>query len=252
MDIVIATFILGTILGFVGAGGAGVVIALLTVGFGIPIHLALGTSLAAMAFTTCSGAYSHYREGNVYVKLGVVMGLAGAVGAYIGSHIANAIPANFMHYCTGMMLIISAILIYLRVYHPHNGPFATHDREPMAVGTKFYSTAIVAGVICGILSGSFGIGATPFIQLMLLIIFGVPLFIAVGTTMLVILPIAISGGFGYLVAGHLEMLLLVEVLIGLTCGAYVGAKFTRRAPRWFLQFMMVAAPTIGGTILLIK
>lgn len=54
-----AMLLLGAVIGFVGAGGAGVMITLLTVGFDVPIHTALGTSLAAMAFTTLSGSYSH-------------------------------------------------------------------------------------------------------------------------------------------------------------------------------------------------
>lgn len=50
MLIVLVMFLLGLVLGFVGAGGAGFVIALLTMMFHIPIHTALGTSLAGMAF----------------------------------------------------------------------------------------------------------------------------------------------------------------------------------------------------------
>ena len=38
--------ILGALIGFVGAGGAGVVITLLTVGFGVPIHRALSATSA--------------------------------------------------------------------------------------------------------------------------------------------------------------------------------------------------------------
>lgn len=58
MYIILTMLLLGILLGFVGAGGAGFVIALLTLIFDIPIHTALGTSLAAMAFTTLSGAYT--------------------------------------------------------------------------------------------------------------------------------------------------------------------------------------------------
>lgn len=53
--IILVMFLLGIILGFIGAGGAGFVIALLTILFHVPIHTALGTSLAGMAFTSLSG-----------------------------------------------------------------------------------------------------------------------------------------------------------------------------------------------------
>ena len=57
MLILLSMFGLGLAIGFVGAGGAGLVIAVLTVVFGIPIHTALGTSLGAMIFTTMSGSF---------------------------------------------------------------------------------------------------------------------------------------------------------------------------------------------------
>ena len=80
---------MGGLIGFVGAGGAGVVIAVLTLVFGIPIHTAVGTSLAAMIFTTLAGAFSHFREGNLNVKVGATVGIAGAAGAFIGSKIST-------------------------------------------------------------------------------------------------------------------------------------------------------------------
>ena len=64
--------LLGMAIGFIGMGGAGVTIALLTVVFGIPIHTALAVALSAMVFTTLSGAYSHFRENEVVVKIGAM------------------------------------------------------------------------------------------------------------------------------------------------------------------------------------
>lgn len=250
LEVCLATLLMGTILGLVGAGGAGVVIALLTFGFGVPIHLALGVSLAAMAFTTLSGAISHYREGNIVPKTGMVFGLVGAVGAFIGTHLATIIPGQDLHYATGLMLIATACLICIRVYFPNNPIFISRNQEVIGE-RRFWMTALISGLICGLLSGTFGIGATPFIQLVLMIGFGLDLFKTVGTTMLVILPIACAGGVGYFLEGNLNFILLLAVLIGLTLGAYIGAKGTRRVPRWFLKLMMVLTPFIGGVILLL-
>lgn len=69
----------------------------------------------------------------------------------------------------------------------------------------------------------------------LLIIFNVPLYQTVGTTMLVILPIAAFGSLGFLAAGHLDLVLFLQVLAGQVIGAYVGAKFTRMAPQLLLK-----------------
>lgn len=252
MLILITLFVMGCLLGLTGAGGAGVVIAVLTAVFGVPIHLALGTSLSAMTFTTLSGAVSHFREGNVRVHTGVAVGIFGAIGAFVGAKIAAQIPAANLHWLTGSMLVFSMILMYLRLYHPDAGPFAHVSKGELTPSPRFWLTAAPAGFCVGCLSGTFGIGATPFIQLVLLILFGLPLTIAIGTTMLVILPIAVFGGLGYLLSGNLDFTLFVQVVIGLMSGAYIGAKFTRRIPRPILKFVMTIIPGIGALILFLE
>lgn len=67
--IILSMLSLGIILGFVGAGGAGVIIAVLTVFFYVPIHYAIGTSLIGLVSTSLFGSLSHYREKILILKL---------------------------------------------------------------------------------------------------------------------------------------------------------------------------------------
>ena len=76
------------------------------------IHVALATSLT-MAFTTLSGVISHYREGNVVLTIGGIVGGCGAFGSYIGSKIGSFIPPYLLHWFTAGMLFLSAILCVL-------------------------------------------------------------------------------------------------------------------------------------------
>ena len=244
-----AMLLLGILLGFVGVGGAGVMITMLSVGFDIPMQVALGTSLAAMAFTSLSGSVSHFREGNVNRRLGLLLGAFGAAGAFCGAHISSGLASATLKPLTGVVLMLSAFLIYLRVFHPANPLFSF--RFTSTRGVKFWLLTGMVGVFNGLVSGACGVGATPFIQMTLLIIFNVPLYQTVGTTMLVILPIAAFGSLGFLAAGHLDLVLFLQVLAGQVIGAYVGAKFTRMAPQLLLKGCMVALPGLGGLILLL-
>lgn len=99
--------------------GPGLIIAVLTLVFNIPIHTAVGTSLAAMIFTTLSGAFSHFREGNMNIKIGLTVGLSGACGAFIGSKISTLLPGSELKFFTASMLIASAILVYTRLTYPN-------------------------------------------------------------------------------------------------------------------------------------
>jgi len=92
--LVLTTLGVGVILGFIGAGGAGVLVALLTTVFGLEIHQAIGTALAAMCFLTISGAVSHYREGNIAPRIAIIVGLSGMVGAFFGAHLSTNVPKH--------------------------------------------------------------------------------------------------------------------------------------------------------------
>lgn len=247
--ITLTMLLLGLLVGFIGAGGSGFIIAILTVGFGVPIHTALGTSLAAMVFTTLSGAYSHYRQGNIDLRTGLTVGIFGAMAAFGGSKIAVWIPVGSMHWLTAGMLFLSAVMLMVRLFIVNKiaGAGAAIPRK----GIQLIRSVLV-GAITGILSGTFGIGSAPFIQLGLMIVLGLSVQKSVGTTMLVILPIALAGGTGYYFEGYFDVILLVQVLAGTMVGSYIGAKFTNNVPLPVLKSAMVLTPIMAGAILLVE
>lgn len=242
---------LGAVIGFVGAGGAGVTIALLTVGFGVPIHTALGVALAAMVFTMISGTISHFRQNEVLVKTGAIIGLGGVVGAWLGASVSNVMAGSILTKMTALMLLSSAILLYIKVYRGDWLKRHFPVRETALTGRKLWIYGIFAGVCNGFLSGAFGIGAAAFIQLTLMVVFGVPLLQTIGTCMMIVLPISASGGLGYLFNGHLDFSIFVQTLLGLMIGAWFGAKGTHLAPLPVLKFFIVALPTTGSLTMLL-
>lgn len=64
--------------------------------------------------------------------------------------------------------------------------------------------------------------------------------------MLVIVPIAIGGGVGYISEGYLDLILLFQVLVGTIFGAYVGAKFTNFASKSFLKVTVIETPALAA------
>ncbi|MGE7890038.1 sulfite exporter TauE/SafE family protein [Bacillus cereus] len=250
MAIIITMLVMGILLGFVGAGGAGFIIAILTLVFHIPIHVALATSLTAMAFTTLSGVISHYREGNVAFIIGGIVGGFGAIGSYIGSKFGSLIPAHLLHWFTAGMLFLSAIFMFIKLIMFQNRQQLLGGQKELSINKLMKCTCL--GLVTGMMAGSFGIGSAPFIQLGLMVLLGLTIQQSVGTTMLVILPIAVGGGLGYSSEGYLDYILLSQVLIGTMLGAYIGAKFTNYAPRTLLRFSMIMTPVLAGCMLLME
>lgn len=72
-------------------------------------------------------------------------------------------------------------------------------RTTALTGRKLYVYGIITGLIVGFLSGAFGIGAAAFIQLALMVVFGISLLHAIGICMMIVLPISAAGGLSLLV-----------------------------------------------------
>ena len=228
----------------------GFIIAILTLVFHIPIHVALATSLTAMAFTTLSGVVSHYREGNVALIIGGIVGDL--------AQLALILVLNLVHlYGTSSSLVYSRDVIFIGNFmfiklimfqNKEQSSLYKHKEFSM----NYLLKCICLGLVTGMMVGSFGIGSAPFIQLGLMVLLGLTIQQSVGTTMLVILPIAIGGGLGYSSEGYLDYILLLQVLIGTMLGAYIGAKFTNYAPRMLLRFSMIMTPVLAGCMLLME
>lgn len=249
MYILFTMLFMGLLLGFIGAGGAGSIIAILTIFFHVPIHTALGTSLLAMVFTSISGTYSHFREKNTIISIGLATGLFGAMGAYAGSQLSYLIPEDNLKWLTASMLILSSLTLAIRVF---KGFGIFEEKTPIMLTPKmstFWIAAIGVGIVTGILSGLFGIGSTPFIQIGLLTFFGLTIQQSAGTTMLVIIPIALLGGVGYFSLGFLDVKIFLEVVGGTVVGSFIGAKFTSRVHPTILKIAMVSVPAAGALIL---
>jgi uncharacterized membrane protein YfcA len=251
-ELAAVTFLIGLLIGFIGAGGAGVAVAILTTLFALPAHTAIGTAIAAMFFVTVFGAFSHYREGNIAHRLGLVVGLAGAAGAVLGADASQAVPDNVLQLVAGLALWGLALLVWLRTRFMGVAP-APRDvawtGEP-ARSPAEWGAAVGLGATGGAAAAFFGVGMAPFLQLGFLAVHRLPLRQTVGTTMLALVFISAAGSLALASHGDVSMPHLIGLTIGLGSGAYLGARFTRRAPRSVLRVTVVTVPFVAGAMLL--
>lgn len=235
--------VLGVLLGFAGAGGSGFIFALLVTVFALPVPIALGTSLTSMFFTVISGAISHIRQKPAYLSIALHIGALGAIGAFVGSKVSNLLEPGFITFISACMLFISSFFIWYRTRLPY---VKIEDTK------NIYLAKIIAiGLINGFLSGCFGIGATPLIQLSLILFLGLTLQQAASISMVILLPVSFFGALGYIQNGLIDWAVLTNVIVATVIGSYIGAKFTKTAPIALLRGIVVTLPIIGGIILLV-
>lgn len=250
VDLAAVTFIVGLLIGFIGAGGAGIAVAILTTQFGLPVHTAIGTAIMAMLFVTISGAISHFREGNIAKRLGLVIGLSGAAGAILGANTSQAVSDRTLGIAAGLALWFLAFLVWVRTRMPFSSrPEIDWSGEPSR-SPREWAAGVGIGATGGAAAAFFGVGMAPFLQLGLLAVHHLPLRQTVGTTMMALVFISAAGGLAMARHGDVSTPHLVGLTIGLASGAFIGARYTRRAPREVLRATVIVIPFVAGAMLL--
>ena len=247
------TFALGVVLGFVGAGGAGLAVGLLTGVFHLPIHQAIGTALASMCVVTVAGAASHYREGNVAARIGLVVGLAGMVGAVAGANTSQFIPAATLKPASGIALWLLAGLVWFRTRWSDRippAPLVPTVGPPPARPGRDWAASIGLGLSGGVAAAVLGVGMAPYLQLGFITVLKLPLRQTVGTTMLTLVFISAAGSLALASHGDVSVPHLLGTTAGLASGSFVGARYTRRVRREVVRFALVAVPFVAGAMLL--
>ena len=115
--IVLAYFAIGALAGLLGGafgiGGGIVMVPALIVLFKQQIHTAIGTSMMVIVPIAIAGALRHYSLDNVQLKIALLAGLGGIIGAIIGASIIVKIPPIYVKRAFALFLIYSAIRLWL-------------------------------------------------------------------------------------------------------------------------------------------
>ena len=220
-------FLVGFLVSSLGGGG-GLYVPVLTLVFGVPPQVAVATSLASVLPTTAAGAFSHYREGNVDIRTGFILGIGGIIGTLIGAYIANMIPPLLLKKALGFFTLIMLIPI-LRSFlkRRKNEKSEETKKESISLTGKKKFTASFFGIASGLMAGVFGLSGTPPVTMGLYIL-GLPAMLVVGTSVFVLIFNSVTGIGSYFLLGRLDVPLILLLGSGAILGAYLGPKVLKK------------------------
>lgn len=185
----------GFLAGLVGVGGGGLTVPLFTMLFlaqGINndevVHLALGTSMAGMVFTTFGSMRAHFKKGNVTPTIAIRMTCGILVGTFLSTFVASYLQGIFLaFFFSAFMLYVAYTMFRTRDYQPNPNP---HD----VMGNTIAGTII--GAISALVSVS-GVGlSVPYLMQQ-----NFEVKRAIGTSAAIGFPVAASGTLGFLING---------------------------------------------------
>ncbi len=189
----------GVLAGLLGVGGGIVIVPVLEFSlsfYGIEpevrMHIAIGTSLACIIFTSLSSSHAHHRRGSVDFSLAKVWGPAIFVGAIAGSIVAAYLNSQVL----AAIFAIVILLVALKMLIPLDNVTLSKD-VPKGI------LAPLPPFFIGGLSSMMGIGggslSVPTLTLM-----NQPIHKAVGTSAVFGLLISVPGALGFIVTGFGE------------------------------------------------
>jgi len=104
----------GTLAGFMGVGGGLIAVPAFTLLFGMPQHLAQGTSLAVILVTAPVGAIEHARHGNLLWRMVPALSVGAALGAAASSWWVQGLPHALLARTFALFLLASAAATFAR------------------------------------------------------------------------------------------------------------------------------------------
>lgn len=211
---VILSLGVGAALGLLGGGGAILTVAILVYALGVDAEQAVATSLVVVAVTSTAALVPHVRAGNVEWGTGLGFGVAGMAGAFAGGLLAARFSARALMVLFALMMVATAIAM-LRAPQtdvPHRSPLGKRMLAGLGVG---FVTSLVGG------GGGF------LVVPALVLVGGLPIRRAIGTSLLVIAMNTSSGVLGRVT--HLDVALTAVVSASAVVGAWVGGALSGRA-----------------------
>lgn len=275
LSIIIVTvaigFMAGILSGMFGIGGGIIMVpALLAAGLvastdqATSFNIATACSLFAIIFLSPTGSYVHLKARHLNVKYGLVLGLSGVVGGVIGSYVSNPLPSDWLEGGFAVFTMFMGVQMALKngkrpaVPADRQGPVCDPEDDRMQSSEcrmpNPYPYLVLLGLGAGVLAGFMGVGGG-LIIVPVLVMLGVGIHVAVGTSLMAIIFTASAG-----VATKAAIIpslwpILIAVAIPLAVGgciaAWLGAGIAERTgSRKLSRYFSLMLFFISGYMLL--
>lgn len=105
----------GLLAGSLGVGGGFIRMPMLIYVLGIPTHVAVGTDLFEIIFSSAFGTITHAIKGNVDILMALVMHTGAAIGAQIGATATRFFAGPKIRLAFSVLPLIGAVLVAVRL-----------------------------------------------------------------------------------------------------------------------------------------
>ena len=242
--------LVGLLVGLTGVGGGSLMTPLLTIIFGIPPGVAVGTDLAFAALTKGVGTLAHRVHGHVRWDIVGFLALGSLPAAVLtilvmkevgpldeGWHHIIKVSIGISVFLTALSLLFRKSLLAWVEKHPQ----AQLHGKPQRIAT------IAVGSVIGVLVTISSIGAGAIGATLILLLY--PKLRApevAGTDIAYAVPLTALAGLGHWWLGNIHFDLLTGLLIGSVPGIWLGARLSKSLPEKYVRGTLATTLTLVG------
>jgi len=257
-----------------GVGGGAFIVPLLTLAMGLPIQVAIASSLVAVAGTACASSAAYVKAGLTNIRLGLLLETTTTVGAIAGALLAVLLDARLLAGIFGLAIIYASFNMFRQGPGTSGAisPMAASGASPGSFGSSLAASyqdhaatggvvryhpfrlkpGLGAGGLAGVLSGLLGIGGGVVKIPVMNLVMGVPMKAAIATSSFMIGITAVASSFVYYHRGYMDPLVAAPVFVGVFLGVQVGVRAMQRMQGHALRLVFAAILLGVATLMFLR
>ena len=229
----------GILIGGIGIGGV-LLVPMLTLVFGLSIHVAIGAAMFSYIFSGLVGAILYARASSINWNMAFWLFIGAIPAAFAGAFLSSIISARGLEFFIAVLIIFVGTNAVMSVEQPR-------DNQKKLKGVKL----VGLGAITGFGSSLSGTGG-PLILVPILVWLKVPVLTAVGLSQAVQLPIATLATAGNFIYGSVNMTIGVTIAAALMIGATIGARIAHTVSGTTLKNIVAWVLVVVGVFMVIR
>ena len=225
LTVTLLALLIGLSLGLLGGGGSILAVPVLVYGAGLPPKAAIATSLIVVGTTSLFALLPHARRGHVEWRTGAIFSATAMVGAYLGGLTANWFSGTTLLLCFAAMMVVTALAMFRG-----RGNLEAKKDGPLPIGL-----VIAEGLAVGAATGLVGAGGGFLVVPALVLLGGMAMHKAVGTSLMVIALKSFAAFAGHAAHVSIDVDLTLLVTASAIAGSIVGAAMAKSIPAQVLR-----------------
>ncbi len=245
--------VIGVLLGLLGGGGSILAVPALVYVLGLGIDQAIPMSLIVVGLASAVGALPKVRAGHVEWRLAAVFALAGIPGTIAGAAIGRHLPQSALMVGFALVMILAGIRM---LFDSTQTGTACEIGDTGINWRRCAPRSIPTGLLVGLLTGLFGVGGGFLIIPALVVLLGVDMPIAIGTSLLIIVANSAAGILSHLSGATVDWGITAAfvgtAMVASLVAGHLGTRLnTDRLQSWFAYLVFaVAAYALVDTLVI--